>query len=131
MDTIKNTFKQDKGKSMKKVKVTRIPACDFCGKPAKYDAPTLDGRWGNMCVDCYGGKTKPDSIGSEYVLHVQQPKQDKTVQGTEESSMEEIVFAGDRMIGCPECGDSRAVEPDADYTYTCECGVNVKCPVLM
>ncbi len=31
------------------VKVEQLPSCDFCGKPAQYDAATVFGPWANMC----------------------------------------------------------------------------------
>lgn len=33
----------------KKAHVARLPKCDFCDSPAKYDAVTLMGPWANMC----------------------------------------------------------------------------------
>lgn len=30
-------------------KVASIPPCDFCGKPAQYDAATTQGPWAYMC----------------------------------------------------------------------------------
>lgn len=31
------------------VNVPELPACDFCGEPAEYDAATLFGPWAYMC----------------------------------------------------------------------------------
>lgn len=33
-----------------------------------------------------------------------------------------------RSIVCPNCKDSFNVEPDAEYTVECDCGVKVKVP---
>ena len=30
-----------------------MTTCDFCGKPAEYDARTKMGPWANMCETCY------------------------------------------------------------------------------
>jgi len=36
-----------------KVTVERLPKCDFCGKIARYNGRTKDGRWANMCEGCF------------------------------------------------------------------------------
>jgi hypothetical protein len=35
------------------VRVTELPPCDFCGKPAYADAKTKHGPWANMCHHHY------------------------------------------------------------------------------
>ena len=35
------------------VEVSILPNCDFCGKPASYDAATNMGPWANMCYQHY------------------------------------------------------------------------------
>ena len=35
----------------KEVKVSKLPACDFCGCAAVYDAATKHGPWANMCEE--------------------------------------------------------------------------------
>jgi len=35
------------------VEVARLPKCDFCGAPAKYDGRTGLGPWANMCEMCF------------------------------------------------------------------------------
>jgi len=36
-----------------KVTVERLPKCDFCGRIARYDGRTKDGRWAYMCEGCF------------------------------------------------------------------------------
>lgn len=36
-----------------KLTVSRIPECDFCDAPAKYDGKTKYGPWANMCGTCF------------------------------------------------------------------------------
>lgn len=33
------------------VNIKELPACDFCGAPAQYDAATRFGPWAYMCSD--------------------------------------------------------------------------------
>ena len=45
------------------VEMTSIPACDICGRPATWDAPTKDGPWAWLCdtherrLHVYPGRT--------------------------------------------------------------------------
>jgi len=40
-----------------------------------------------------------------------------------------VMYDGLREIKCPNCGESRSVEPDADYQYVCEsCHTQVQVP---
>lgn len=123
---------------MNKLQVTSLPDCDLCGKKesAVYDSPTVVGPWANMCPECFKAKGT-GTVGTERVLKMipKSDTQDKVVNGIEDDSMEymEAVIMQDehRCIECPECGFVRHVEPDADYTYECECGVKVKVPCFM
>jgi hypothetical protein len=48
------------------------------------------------------------------------------LQGTELTPIEDQ-YMDDREIGCPQCGEARTVELDADYVYICEgCNHSVK-----
>lgn len=43
--------------SLTEVKVAKLPKCDFCNLPAKYDGKTLQGYWAYMCEAhhrCFG-----------------------------------------------------------------------------
>lgn len=44
--------------------VRHLPDCDFCGKPAKYDAKTRLGPWANMCAMCWRTKAMYKSLGT-------------------------------------------------------------------
>ena len=33
--------------------VERLPACDFCGRAARYDGKTKRGPWAYMCEECF------------------------------------------------------------------------------
>ena len=41
-------------KEHKKVEVSELPKCDFCGATAHYDGRTETGQWGYMCLPCFG-----------------------------------------------------------------------------
>lgn len=43
-------------------------ACDFCGKPAKYDAPTTMGPWGNLCAADFRRYASAMALTAGYVL---------------------------------------------------------------
>ena len=119
---------------MKQVKMTLIPTCDFCKeKPAKYDAPTVMGPWANMCEDCFPANSVSfaKEIGNELVQKNEPatPKDDgKIYKAIEVHSIEDIICDVEmREVECPQCGESKTVETDADYIWTCEgCGVKVK-----
>ena len=32
------------------VEVEKLPACDFCGRTARYDGKTIQGPWAYMCA---------------------------------------------------------------------------------
>lgn len=121
---------------MRAVTVAKIPACDFCGEPALYDAPTVSGRWANMCKDCAEQNGGNLNIGSSFKLKepVEKTYTGQTVRAIERTDMEylEAVTYDEefREPECPLCGTSRTVEPDC-YSYTCDCGAKVKCPFLI
>jgi hypothetical protein len=118
------------GKVYKSIK--DIPQCDFCESKAKYDGPTPNGPWAYVCETCAGNKRmilRCESMGTEFVAREPQPKKAVEVSGIERTENPEELFFSDRYIGCPECGEDRHVEPDADYTYQCGCGVTVKVPM--
>ena len=116
---------------MKTVYMQELPNCDFCGNMAEYDAPSRSGSWANMCRACFLTQTAAGlpsgSIGNKLKQRTPAPaKEGRPVTGNELSSIEEQVMDGDREIGCPACSVGQSVEPDAEYTYTCEgCGVTV------
>ena len=131
---------------MREVQVTTLPNCDFCEREqvAEYDAQTTTGSWANMCPECFKRHGKGwinnrrgrllGTLGTKRVLKVIQKSDTpgKAVQGTEDDSfeyMQAVVMSDEhRTITCPECGMERHVEPDASYTYKCECGVQVQVP---
>lgn len=126
---------------MPKIKeILTLPKCDYCGADAKYDAPTLIGRWAYMCKVCSSHKSTPKAvaIGTEFVLKsaVVKSLDPKKVEGLEASDTAywEGVVINDkhRSIECPTCHINHDVEPDAEYEYLCECGdtVKVPCPVI-
>jgi len=125
---------------MKQITVRKLPACDFCKKEesAVYDAPTTTGAWANMCPPCYEQNKGSLLLGSERVVKATVEKSDnpdKVVIGIEDNSLSYIegVIMGDelRSVTCPECGTDRQLEPDADGTYECECGVKVRMEDIM
>lgn len=115
-------------------KTDKMEQCQLCKRTPKdvyYDAPTEAGPWANMCEDCML-KQPYTQLGTRFELRTEKKESVSGIlKGKELSSMEEA-FDGDREIGCPNCGEARLVEPDADYTYECEgCGSKVRVPCLM
>ena len=121
---------------MKIVHVSELPKCDIdgCNVSAKYDAPTRNGQWANMCAKHYAEQGSDGSdLGNEFVQRTPAKPQatTKVAKGIEATDLEDIAYGEDREIGCPECGDLRTVEPDTHYTYVCEdCGTRVRVPYL-
>ena len=124
---------------MKTLKVQTLPTCNYCGADALFDAPTKSGAWAYMCETCF------KQHGAQYSTHgyclvqrdVASPKKDsKILEGIEPSFDDDpdyweniLMDSTHREIECPECGEFTTVEPDANYTYTCEgCGSKVKVP---
>jgi hypothetical protein len=109
------------------VKVAKIPNCDFCkmdgvDRPAKYDGRTEAGPWANMCQEHFDQHGVGLGVGRGQMLELQ-PKLD--VKKTNEIPTVEVPLSLDDAceVQCPHCGESRTVEPDANYVVTCEgCG---------
>ncbi len=117
---------------MRVKKIIKLPKCDICGEDAIYDVPTKEGPWANLCEDDYTNHASDtaSSIGTRFELKelTKVVNIGKSVVGIEETAMVDIIM-NDAMrdIRCPECGDSRTMEPDAQE-FTCECGARVMCP---
>jgi hypothetical protein len=110
-----------------KTTVKELPNCDFCRmdgieKPAKYDGKTEAGPWAYMCQEHFEAHGVGLGLGRGQKLEVQ-PKLD--VKKTDEIPVVTIPISLDDVceVECPHCGESRTVEPDANYVVTCEgCG---------
>jgi hypothetical protein len=91
-------------------------------KPAEYDGRTNMGSWANMCQPHFDEHGVGLGPGRGQKLEVQ-PKLDakKTDKiPTVEVPMDDL---DDCCVTCPHCGETRTVEPDANYVATCEgCG---------
>lgn len=79
--------------------VTEFPACDICGKPARYDGVSKGGPWGYFCEPCWVDYRRYTDLGvgkgQKLLLPQEQPA----------------------MVGCPHnrtpgderpCGDCEA-----------------------
>lgn len=115
--------------------IEELPKCNMCDRKAVCDAPTQMGSWAYMCEVCLETWGRPDSLtlGTEFKQRTPAKKKSKSVMGIEDTSIEQLeqvlMSSVDREIECPECGDMRKVEPDAEYKYQCEgCGVQVQVP---
>ena len=120
---------------MKRIKkVNALPICDTCKDFAIYDAPTKTGQWAYMCEGCAKTHSNPSklNIGTKFVLREKSDVEpSKTVlKGIEVNNLEQVLIEDcDREIKCPNYGEYKTVEPDADYIYTCEdCGSRVQVP---
>ena len=125
---------------MHQKKVDSYPhKCDFCGKDATYDAPSMAGPsmagpWGNFCEEC--AKTKCDTLGVGTHFVLRGPKVKKARQtvlmALEATLVDELIDDADRYVKCPHCGEERFVEMDASYVFECEgCGSRVKVTPLI
>jgi len=113
---------------VKEIKMTKIPKCDFCGKPALYDAPTRNGPWGYMCSGCYADHGTKGGLGSKLVVskglnisEEDKKKKKKTVMPTMED-MEMAVMDGVWYPKCPYCGCENGCEPDGESVFCDDCG---------
>lgn len=108
-------------------RVRELPKCDFCkmdgvDKAAKYDGRTKAGRWANMCQEHFDEHGVGLGLGRGQELEVQ-PKLD--AKKTKEIPIVEVPLGDDDCceVACPHCGETRTVEPDANYVVICEgCG---------
>jgi len=116
---------------MKKKTVADIPNCDFCGAPAKYDAPTKLGSWAYLCPLCFELYRGPNAdAGFELVEKTTNEKQAKArAQPQKKIPTVTLPLTWDSVVDvdCPFCGYTHSVEPDANYTVTCDgCGKKYK-----
>jgi hypothetical protein len=119
---------------VKNIKVTVMPKCGICGSSQGiYDAPTNGGSWGNMCEDCIKIHGDSNGIGSKREMRVSaKPQTDGKIVDAIEEFNRDTILMGEREVECPKCGETRMVEPDADYVYGCEgCGVKVRVRDIM
>jgi nicotinamide mononucleotide adenylyltransferase len=118
---------------LKKVRVSKLPNCDMCGKTARYDCPIDSGSWGNLCEECfkdYGTNT----IGSELVFenkvsNFKPSESNVAIERTNEDYWSEVMFEGMREVTCPKCGEIHHMEPDARDDFKCHsCNVTLSMP---
>lgn len=93
-----------------------IIKCDFCNKPAEWDAPTTQGPWAHMCVSCCCryGRDDFDRIGSQVNKHSisGNPEYDAALEQAwlDDVDLEEAwMFDSIVPTACP---DGCEVEPD-------------------
>ena len=127
---------------MKTKKVNELPKCSFKndyphpnGDDAIYDAPVVpSGSWAYMCKEC--GMSRGNlkmATKLELRNEISKSTNPKIQMGIEENSLEyweNVLMDGLREIECPECGESRNMEPDATGVFKCEgCHAQVRCPM--
>lgn len=104
---------------MKLIIKHELPKCDFCGAKARYDAPTKQGPWANMCQTCYDlhKSSSSDQLGCQFELVGIQHG------ATEKRQVVKITYAEDDYCYaiCPKCRYQNTIEPDADYDMNCRC----------
>lgn len=133
---------------MKKKRVRHLPKCDFANlaptasgecEKAEYDVPVKAGSgssWAYCCQAHYEMFAQPgaDKLGFKLVEGIAEPLTNTLRMGKEPGLedldyWERVLMEGIREINCPECGEGRSMEPDADGVYNCEgCGIRIKCP---
>lgn len=109
---------------MKASKLSEIPKCSFCTKPATVDGPTLSGQWAYMCNDCVIDRADiiaVVAIGTRLTKHVSPPPQTdiSTYPAKELYTLEEIAMGEDRVLECPKCGEEHRMEQDASGVFEC------------
>ena len=85
-----------------------------CSEEAHYDSKTRMGPWGFLCETHFKQYGVPPSTKLE--------KRVKIAYESDKIPVVNLPLTLDSIIDvpCPHCGESRAVEPDANYTVTCE-----------
>ena len=109
-------------KEIKTIQMDKLPTCDIpnCDEEAKYDEKTKMGPWAYLCEAHHQKVGIGIGTKLEKRVKIAAAKTDKVpiVHIPLEKSLESPVY-----VQCPHCGEERAVEPDANYTVTCEsCG---------
>lgn len=113
---------------MKPSRYTEIPKCNFCEKTAEVDGPTLTGQWGYMCSDCIIDKADVLAVVHIGMRLEKRPIQKinddlETYNVIEVTSLDDSL-SGDRIVECPHCHYSHAMEWDASGDFRChDCGV--------
>lgn len=93
-----------------------LPRCDVCHEnDAVYDSKTKYGSHGYLCESCYKLIGCPPTTRLEKRVKINAGKTDKVPTVTVPLTLDSVVD-----VKCPHCGEPRAVEPDANYTVTCE-----------
>ena len=97
----------------------KLPRCDVCHEnDAIYDSKTKYGPHAYLCEDCFKLIGCPPTTKLEKRVKIDAPKTDKIPAVVIPLSLDSVID-----VECPHCGESRGVEPDANYTVTCEsCG---------
>lgn len=93
-----------------------LPKCNMpgCNSTAAYDTKTRMGPWGYLCESHYNRYGTAPSTKLEQRVKIAY-KSDKIPTVHLPLTLDSIVD-----ISCPHCGESRTVEPDANYTVTCD-----------
>ncbi len=113
---------------MKKVRMSKLPKCNFCNRPAKYDAPTVTGSWAYMCALDYEEKGA-GTMGSELVEGIAEPLECESIAGIIDT--EQSMLNDELIVQCPKCKEIKRLELDACGTYNCEgCGHVISIPSL-
>lgn len=118
------------------VYVDKLPKCDFCSKPATYDAKTTMGPWAHMCEDHYlrhgiglgvgkGQKLIPRKALGEAEKIRGEPPKELSVRMTE-ADLEAATLEDMWYPVCPYCGASTPAEPDAHAVYCQACNRRFK-----
>ena len=126
---------------MKTLQVVTAPMCNFCGKPALYDAPTTMGSWAYACKECSMIHMDPSSmqIGTKFEIRgISKKKATGDIQPGIEPKEDDTKYWAkairdmERIISCPTCSMKRKLEIDADGVFTCEaCKQQVSIPVSL
>lgn len=119
--------------------VDQLPKCNFCGKNAKYDAPTKMISWAYMCGDCAKEYAGALALGTEFKIktHLKINEEQATIRAEQaniraEQDARYAPHTSEDEVQCPHCGHRRLVEADSEGQWFCEsCGTHCYNKMLM
>jgi hypothetical protein len=119
------------------VYVEKLPKCNFCDKPALYDAKTRMGPWAYMCEEHFkqhglgrlgtgfGQRLRPRKALGEAEKLRGEPEKELSITMTGDD-LETATFDGVWYPTCPYCGAETPAEPDAHAVYCEACNRRFK-----
>ena len=91
----------------KTVYMATLPECNFCKKPARYDAKTKAGQWAYMCRQCWqknGKGVLGTGFGQELKLESEKEKPEsvKLAKDFSTEELQDMMYDGESATECPK-----------------------------